>query len=91
MVLSLVDTSLTVLNSMYLPSPPPVSPLDIICSKRLVSRNSTLETAFTEVKDTHHTHKMAIKNKKRFIWHLISRQYHQNVADKQRQTWHLLW
>ena len=89
-VLVLVDTSLRVLSSIYLPSPPPVSPLDIICSKRVVSCNSALETAFTELTETHNTHKIAIKIKKRFIWHLISLQYHQNAVDMQRQTWHLL-
>ena len=67
-----------------------MSPLDIMCSKRLVSCNSALETAFTELTETPHTHKIAIKIKKRFIWHLISPQYHRNAADMQRQTWHLL-
>ena len=85
-----VDISRSVLNSIYLPSPPPVSPLETICSKRLVSCSSALETAFTELKEIHQIHSSARKNKKRFIRHLISPQYHQNAADMQRQTWHLL-
>ena len=47
--------------------------------------------AFTELTETHHTHKIAIKIKKRFIRHLISPQYHRNAADKQQQTLHRLW
>ena len=85
-VCAFVELSRIVLNSIYLPSPPPVSPLDIIRAKRLVSCNSVLDTAFTGVTEVHKTHTSAIRTTKCFIRHLISLQCHQNAADTLQQT-----